>query len=67
MSEIEDMFSNIMKPLENMPKELQITNIALQLTIVGITNDFTPKQIIDYFYEILNLMKGHKKTKYIGI
>jgi hypothetical protein len=63
MSEIEDLFGNIMKPFETMPKELQITNIALQLAITGLNKGLTPKDVIDYFFEIVSLMKTHKKTK----
>jgi hypothetical protein len=63
MSEIEDIFSNMIKPLENMPKELQISNIALQLALVGLDNDLTPKIVVDYFYEVVKLMRTHKRIK----
>jgi hypothetical protein len=63
MSEIEDIFSSLMKPLQDMPKELQTSNIFLTLAVAGINNCMTPKMVVDYFYEVVNLMKTHKKTK----
>jgi len=63
MDGIKDMLGNIMKPLENMPKEIQISNIALQLTLVGINKGLSSKDVVDYFYQVITLMKTHKKAK----
>jgi hypothetical protein len=62
----DNIFSGLidsMKPMMDMPKELQISNIALTLTVTGIQKGLTPKEVTDYFYEVVNNMKKHKRTK----
>lgn len=62
----EEVLSGLLGSLGNLNKGMQssqIISISVNLTVIGINKGMKPKEVVEYFYDVMNEMKKHGSKK----